>query len=81
MQALIVDVKDGKEDIYIRVQCSVITRTRVASVMTASVPSDPTSRRVKSYPAALLRARDPVRTTVPSCSTAVRLSTFSRIVP
>eukprot|EP00967_Tisochrysis_lutea_P018763 scaffold21262_cov30-Tisochrysis_lutea.AAC.2 len=56
-------------------------RRRVTSVMTARVPSDPISSRVKSYPAELLRARPPVRITSPEASTAVRPSTFSRMVP
>mmetsp|Transcript_11009 Transcript_11009/g.36191 ORF Transcript_11009/g.36191 Transcript_11009/m.36191 type:complete len:496 (+) Transcript_11009:321-1808(+) len=53
----------------------------VASVMTASVPSLPISSRVRSYPAALLRARDAVLTMRPSESTAVMEMTLSRIVP
>jgi hypothetical protein len=53
----------------------------VTSVMTPSVPSDPTNNRVKSYPAADFRARVPVVTTRPSAITTVRPKTFSRIVP
>mmetsp|Transcript_28984 Transcript_28984/g.66570 ORF Transcript_28984/g.66570 Transcript_28984/m.66570 type:complete len:300 (-) Transcript_28984:73-972(-) len=52
-----------------------------SSVITPSVPSEPTSRRVRSYPALDLRALPPVRITRPSASTAVVPSTFSRIVP
>mmetsp|Transcript_68634 Transcript_68634/g.138018 ORF Transcript_68634/g.138018 Transcript_68634/m.138018 type:complete len:224 (+) Transcript_68634:421-1092(+) len=51
------------------------------SVMTPSVPSDPTSRRVKSYPAEDLRARVPVRNTSPAAVTAVHPSTVSLMVP
>ena len=40
-----------------------------ASVMMASVPSLPTSSRVRSYPAEDLRARPPVRTTAPDART------------
>jgi hypothetical protein len=40
-------------------------RRSVASVITASVPSEPTSRRVRSYPADDLRARPPVVMTSP----------------
>ena len=56
-------------------------RRTVTSVMTPSVPSDPTKRRVRSYPADDLRARPPVRMTRPSASTTVKPSTTSRIVP
>ena len=49
--------------------------------MTASVPSDPTSRRVRSYPAESFRVGLPVRITVPSASTAVSAMTLSRIEP
>mmetsp|Transcript_6643 Transcript_6643/g.14545 ORF Transcript_6643/g.14545 Transcript_6643/m.14545 type:complete len:282 (+) Transcript_6643:578-1423(+) len=54
---------------------------KVASVITASVPSEPMSSRVMSYPAADFRALDPVWIIEPSASTAVRLSTLSRIEP
>ena len=50
-------------------------------MITARVPSLPINRRVRSYPAELFRALDPVRTIVPSASTAVRFSTFSLILP
>lgn len=53
----------------------------VASVITARVPSLPMRRRVRSYPAELFLALEPVTMTVPSESTAVRLSTFSLILP
>ena len=53
----------------------------VSSTITPSVPSEPTKSRVRSYPAADLRARRAVRITRPSASTTVRASTFSRIVP
>ena len=45
------------------------------------MPSEPTSNRVKSYPAESLRARLPVLTTVPSAKTASSAITFSRIEP
>ena len=51
------------------------------SVMMPSVPSEPTKSRVRSYPAADLRARPPVRTTWPSAVTTVSPSTASRMVP
>ena len=41
----------------------------VSSVMMPSVPSEPTKSPVRSYPAELLRAPDPVRITRPSAST------------
>ncbi len=47
----------------------------VASVITASVPSLPTRRWVRSYPATPFQLRWPVRTTVPSASTACSAST------
>ncbi|MGJ3626756.1 hypothetical protein AB5I41_07605 [Sphingomonas sp. MMS24-JH45] len=53
----------------------------VTSVMMPSVPSLPTYSRVRSYPAADLRARRAVVTTFPSGVTTFRLSTASRIVP
>lgn len=56
-------------------------RRTVTSVMMASVPSEPTSKRVRSYPADDLRARLPVCTISPLASTAVSASTFSRMVP
>jgi hypothetical protein len=49
--------------------------------MTPSVPSEPTKRWVRSYPADDLRARDRVRTIRPSAVTTVSERTFSRIVP
>ena len=53
----------------------------VTSVMTPSVPSEPTNSRVKSYPDDDFRARPPVWITRPSASTTVRPSTTSRMVP
>jgi hypothetical protein len=53
----------------------------VTSVITPSVPSEPTKSRVRSYPDADFRARVPVRMIRPSASTTVRPSTFSRMVP
>ena len=55
-------------------------RSRI-SVITPSVPSEPTNSRVRSYPAADFRARPPVFTMRPSAMTTVSPSTFSRIVP
>ena len=51
------------------------------SVTMPSVPSEPTKRRVRSYPAELLRARLPVRTMSPCGVTTVSASTLSFIVP
>jgi len=51
------------------------------SVMIPSVPSDPTKSRVRSYPAADLRVRVPVRNIDPSASTTVNPRTALRIVP
>ncbi len=53
----------------------------VISAMTPSVPSLPTSSRVRSYPALLFFARVPVRTISPLARTTSSASTFSRIVP
>ena len=44
-------------------------RRRVASVMTPRVPSDPTKRRFRSYPATSFTVRPPKRTTRPSART------------
>ena len=49
--------------------------------MIPSVPSEPTNNRVKSYPAADLRALLDVRIIRPSARTTVSPKTFSRIVP
>ena len=56
-------------------------RRMPTSVMTPSVPSEPTSSPLKSYPADDLRARPPTSTTSPLGSTAVSPSTLSRMVP
>ena len=46
------------------------SRASVISVITASVPSDPVSSRVRSYPATSFHSRPPVRITSPVGSTA-----------
>ncbi len=56
-------------------------RRTVSSVITPRVPSEPTRRRVRSYPADDFLARPAVRTTSPFASTAVSETTLSRIVP
>ncbi len=54
---------------------------RVASVMTASVPSEPISSRVRSYPTTPLVVETPVRISSPPAVTARRPRVFSRGVP
>ena len=54
---------------------------RVSSVITASVPSEPTNNLVRSYPAESFLVSLPVRITVPSAITAVSAKTLSRIEP
>ena len=68
----------------IRIACDTLgipCNFNVASVIIAKVPSEPINKRVISYPAEDFLALDPVLITVPSGSTAVRLSTFSRMEP
>src|SRR6266704_440989 len=54
---------------------------KVADVITPRVPSDPTIRLVRSYPATPLIVRRPVRSTRPSASTTSSPSTASRVTP
>src|SRR5215218_4929162 len=51
------------------------------SVNTPKVPSEPTKRLVRSYPAEDFIAIPPVRITVPSASTTSSPKTWSRITP
>jgi hypothetical protein len=50
-------------------------RRSVASVITPSVPSDPTNSRLRSYPATSLIVRPPRRSARPSARTTSRPST------
>src|SRR5438874_378215 len=53
----------------------------VIFVITPSVPSEPTNRPVRSYPATPLAVRRPQVSTSPSASTTSSPSTYSRVTP
>ena len=72
---------DGNEHIPPAIISGTPYNFRVSSVIMPNVPSEPTSSRVKSYPAAVFFAREPVRIIRPSAITASSASTLSFIVP
>jgi len=71
----------GKEQRAAEIASGIPCRRSVSSVRMPRVPSEPTRRRVRSYPADDFRARPPVRMIEPSAITASTAMTFSRIVP
>ena len=73
--------RSGKEHTAAAIASGTGWRRSVISVITPSVPSEPTRRPVRSYPADDFLARPPVRTTSPLASTATSETTLSRIVP
>ena len=54
---------------------------KVASVITAKVPSDPINKCVRLYPVEFFNTFAPVRIIFPSAITASRLNTYSRVTP
>ncbi len=71
----------GKVTTATLVSCGMTASFKVISVTMPSVPSEPTKRPVKLYPAEDLRGRRRVLMTVPSARTTVRLITQSFMVP
>jgi hypothetical protein len=71
----------GKEQTAEAMASGIPNNFRVTSVMMPRVPSEPTNKRVRSYPAADFRLRRAVCITRPSDKTTFNDMTVSRIVP